>query len=75
MKTVQIPDDLYQRASQLADRDQVSVDRLVAALVNERLSDSEKLQERAKRGSLEKLREVLSRGPDVPPDPGDEIEG
>jgi hypothetical protein len=73
MKTVQIPDDLYQRASQFAERDQVSVDKLVATLVYESLSDSERIQELAKRGSLEKFREILSRAPDAPPVPGDEL--
>jgi hypothetical protein len=75
MKTVQIPDDLYQRASQFAELDQVSVDKLVTALVYESLSDSERIQERAKRGSLEKFREILSRAPNVPPVPGDELPG
>jgi hypothetical protein len=73
MKTVQIPDDLYQRASQLAERDQVSVDRLVAALVSESLSESERIRERAQRGSVERLHEILSRVPDAPPIPGDEF--
>jgi hypothetical protein len=31
------------------------------------------LQSRANRGSAEKLREILSRSPDVPPDPGDQL--
>jgi hypothetical protein len=35
MKAVQLPDDLYQRAAKLAESDHVSVDELVAALVNE----------------------------------------
>ncbi len=66
MKTVQIPDDLYARAAALAAEDAVSVDRLVAALVNERVSDWERVQIRAGRGSLERLHEVLARVPDVP---------
>jgi len=31
------------------------------------------LRERTKRGSLEEFRDILSRVPDVPPDPGDEL--
>lgn len=75
MKTVQIPDDLYQRASQFAERDQVSVDKLVAALVYESLSEADRIQQLASRGSLEKFREILSRATDAPPLPGDELPG
>ncbi len=35
MKNIQLRDDVYQRAAELAESDHVSVDRLVAALVNE----------------------------------------
>jgi hypothetical protein len=73
MKTVLIPDDIYLRLSELAERDQVSVDKLVTALVYESLSDAERIQELAKRGSLERFREILSRAPDAPPVPGDEL--
>lgn len=70
MKNVQIPDDLYQRATELALRDQVSVDRLVTILVRERIGDWERAQSRAARGSLDRLHEVLSRVQDTPPDAG-----
>jgi len=49
MRSIQLPDDVYQRAVELAEADQVSVDRLVAAIVNERASDWAKLQARAAR--------------------------
>ena len=32
MKSIRVPDDVYQRAPQLAEADHVSVDRQVAAL-------------------------------------------
>jgi hypothetical protein len=73
MKSVQLPDDVYQRAAQLAEADQVSVDRLVAALVNAGVGDWEKVQARAGRGSLEKLKSVLSKVNDAPPEPADRL--
>ena len=68
MKSIQLPDDVYQRAAELAEADHVSVDRLVAAMVNERVSDWARLQARAERGSLEKLRNVRAKVSDVPPE-------
>ena len=67
MKSVQLPDDIYQRAAQLAEQDHVSVDRFVAAIVNERAGDWVRMQERSRRGSLEKLRQILSKVGDEPP--------
>jgi hypothetical protein len=73
MKSIQLPDDVYKRAEELAEADHVSVDRLVAAIVSERASEWAKLQARASRGSLEKLRTVLSKVSDAPPEQMDRI--
>jgi hypothetical protein len=73
MKSVQLPDDVYQRAAELAKVDHVSVDRLVAALVNEGVGDWARVQARAERGSLEKLKRVLSKVSDVPAEVRDQI--
>jgi hypothetical protein len=66
MKNIQLPDDIYQRAAELAEVDHVSVDRLVAALVNEGVLDWARVQAHAERGSLEKLKRVLSIVSDAP---------
>ncbi|HZD47253.1 MAG TPA: hypothetical protein VE178_00790 [Silvibacterium sp.] len=73
MKNIQLPDDLYQRAAELAESDHVSVDRLVAALVNEGVGDWSRVQTRAARGSVEKLKRVLSKVSDVPADAADRL--
>jgi hypothetical protein len=57
----------------LAERDEVSVDRLVAALVHERIADVERIQARGARGSLDALKEILSKVPDVPADAADQL--
>jgi hypothetical protein len=73
MKSIQLPDDLYLRAAELADIDNVSVDRLVTALVNQGVDDWARVQARAERGSLEKLKRVLSKVSDVPPEVRDQL--
>jgi hypothetical protein len=73
MKTIQLPDEVYQRAVELAEIDNVSVDRLVAAIVNEKTGDWSKIQKRAARGSAERLQSVLSKVSEAPPDPMDRL--
>ena len=73
MKTVQLPDEIYQRAAELAESDHVSVDKLVAALVNEGVGEWSKVQARATRGSVEKLRRVLSKVSDEAPESIDQL--
>lgn len=51
----------------------VSVDRLAAAIVNERASDWSMLKARAARGWLEKLHRVLAKVSDAPPEAMDRL--
>ena len=73
MKSIQLPDDVYQRVAALAEADHVSVDRLVAAIVNERATEWAKLQARAARGSMDKLHAVLAKVGDTAPEASDRI--
>jgi hypothetical protein len=73
MKSIRLPDDVYQRAAELAEADHVSVDRLVAAIVNERASAWARLQARAARGSLDKLHAVLAKVRDGAPEASDRL--
>ena len=73
MKRVLIPDDLYERAAELAEEDQVSVDKLVAAVVNRHVDDWSKMRERAARGSVEKLKRVLAKVKDLPVEAADQL--
>jgi predicted DNA-binding ribbon-helix-helix protein len=68
MKSIHLPDDLYQRAAELAEQDKVSVDRLVAALVHEHAREWSRLRGRATRGSKEKLKSVLAKVGDAEPE-------
>jgi hypothetical protein len=73
MKSVQLPDDLYKQAAELAERDHVSVDKLVAALVREHACEWERLRTRAARGSVDKLKAVLAKVSDAQPEPFDQL--
>ena len=73
MKNIQLPDDIYQRVANLAEIDHVSVDKLVAALVIEQVSELAKVQARTARGSIDKLRKVLAKVSDAPPEAMDQL--
>ncbi len=73
MKTIQLPDDVYQQASKLAAQDHVSVDKLVAVLVAEGVGEWSRLQERAGRGSIAKLKRVLAKVSDATPETVDQL--
>lgn len=73
MKNVQLPDEVYQRAEELAAADHVSVDVWVAAVVNEKAVDWSRLQARAAKGSLDRLREVLAKVSDAAPESADQL--
>jgi hypothetical protein len=73
MRTVQIPEDVYQQASVLAEQDHVSVDRLIASLVRDGVEGWTKLQQRASVGSSSKLQSVLGKIGGGPPISGDEL--
>lgn len=73
MKSILLPDEVYERAAELAEQDQVSVDRLVAAVVNRHVGDWSKMRERAARGSVEKLKRVLAKVKDLPVEAADQL--
>lgn len=73
MKSILIPDEVYERAAELAERDHVSVERLVAALVKQHVGDWSRVQERAARGSVEKLKRVLVKVSDAPAEAADQL--
>lgn len=67
--SVNIPDELYRQASEIAAAENVSVDELFASAFEERLLELERLKEKAARGSYEKFMRVMAKVPAVePPD-------
>jgi len=71
-----LPDSIYKKIHELADREGISVDHFLATAAAEKLAaftSVEYLEQRAARGSHEKLQRILDRVPSAPPDPGDEL--
>ena len=75
--TVRVPDSILRKARELAGQDQISLDQFISLAMAEKVSvllTADYLEERAKRGSMERFREILARVPAVEPDPDDRIE-
>ena len=73
--SVRLPDSLHHKARELAKRDHVSMNQMIAAALGEKiaaLATEEYLDARAARGSRAAFRRVLARVPSRPPLPGDE---
>ncbi len=68
-----LPDEVYERAAELAKPEHVSTDRLVAAVVNRHVGDWSKMRERAARGTVEKLKRVLAKVKDLPAEAADQL--
>jgi len=74
--SVRLPDSIYDKIKEVAERDGISVDQFLASAAAEKLAaflSDDYLEHRAGRGSREAFERVLAKVPDVPHDPGDEI--
>jgi hypothetical protein len=66
---VKVPEELYRRATEIAAAENISVDDLFASAFENRLSEFERLKEKASNGSYEKFVHVMSKVPAAdPPD-------
>ena len=68
---VSVPDDLYQKAVEIAKAHNVSVDEIFASAFAEQISVWERLQQRASRGSRDKFLAVLEKAGDAEPTESD----
>ncbi len=71
-----IPDALYRQAQAIAEREQISLDELVAIALARQVSVWETRRtfaERDAKGDWKKAREVLSKAPDVEPENSDKL--
>ncbi len=73
---VDIPDSLVRQANELAERQHVSVDQVVAAALTAQISAAParlSIAERARRANWQRVDEILARVPANPPLAGDEL--
>jgi hypothetical protein len=74
--SLRLPASLHEKAREIAEREGVSLNQLVATALAEKLSallTEEYLAQRAARGSREKFERVLAKVSDKEPVPGDQI--
>jgi hypothetical protein len=71
--SVNIPEELYRRAREIAESRHLSVDDVVSSAFAEQLAAWERLKHRAARGSRESFLALLDKVPDVEPEEYDRI--
>jgi len=74
--SLRLPKSLHEQLRELAQEEGISVNQFVMLAVAEKvaaLSTIEYLEKRAKRGSREKLLEILSQAPNVEPEEADKL--
>lgn len=75
--TVKVPDWVVRQAEELSRSEEIPLDQFVALAMAEKVSSLltvKYLEERAKRGSVERFKAALEKVPDVEPDAGDRLE-
>jgi hypothetical protein len=70
---VNIPEELYRQAREIAESQHLSVDDVISSAFAEQLAAWERLKQRAARGSRESFLAVLNKVPDVEPEDFDRI--
>ena len=78
MTTIQakVPDYLATLATEAAEKEQTSLDQIIALALSAQLSAwkvRDDIETRAHRGRPDDLRDILAQVPDVPPVRGDEL--
>jgi hypothetical protein len=70
---VTVPDAMCRQIADLATRQQVSVERIVAAALAEQLSGWARMEQMAERGNREDFRAALDKVPAAEPAPEDRL--
>jgi elongation factor P--beta-lysine ligase len=65
--TINVSDQLYQRAMEVATAEKISIEELFASAFEERLLEFERLKDSSTRGSYEKFQQVMANVPSVEP--------
>ena len=65
--TINVSEELYRRAAEIAAEENVRVEELFAAAFEDRIIEFERLKERAAKGNYEKCRRVMSKIPPAQP--------
>lgn len=71
--SVNIPEELYRRATEVAAAENIPVDDLFASAFEERLLEFERLKDKVSRGSYQRFMRVMSKVPAVHPPEQDRL--
>lgn len=72
-KNIAVPEELYQKAAELAAKDRVSVEELVSAILANRLASRDYIESRARLFNREEFERALNEIPDVEPEDHDRL--
>ena len=72
-KSIAVPEDLYERAAELAAKDHMSVEDFVSAVLANRFASREYIESRAKLFNREEFERALEEIPDVEPEDHDRL--
>jgi hypothetical protein len=71
--SISVPEELYNKAVEIAEAQRVSVDDVFASALAQQLAAEAQLRERANRGNRDRFLEVLDKAPNVEPDDYDRL--
>lgn len=74
--SLRLPESLHKQLRKLAKKEGVSINQLATSALGEKIAalmTEDYLEQRARKGSLAQLDEVLAKVRDVPPIQGDEL--
>jgi hypothetical protein len=72
-KNIAVPEDLYAKAAELAEKDHVSVEEFVSSALADQLAGRQYLEGRAEHASKERFLKALEQVPDVEPEDYDRL--
>ncbi|MDP8982850.1 MAG: toxin-antitoxin system HicB family antitoxin [Acidobacteriota bacterium] len=72
-KSIAVPEDLYEKAAELAAKDHVSIEEFVSAVLASRLASREYVETRAKMFNRDAFERALNEIPDVEPEEHDRL--
>jgi hypothetical protein len=72
-KSIAVSDSLYERAAQIAAKENLSVEEFVSAVIANRITAHEQIDARAGLFTREEFDHALSIIPDADPDPSDRL--
>ena len=75
--SLRLPKSLHRHIKEFSQKEGVSINQFISTAVAEKMSaisTEEYLESRARKGSKEKLKEILSKVPDIDPESYDKID-